>query len=485
SNAWVDHFVKEPTEAAAVRARFATTLATGKSYNGLREIVLASGETRWFAYAADPILDRDGKVVAIVGSTQDVTEEHAVQTALALSEERFRMITENMQDIVTLHDPSGRLTYASPSLQRQLGHGFDISTQRMPDNYVHPDDLNRVKRTISQFMADTRPCTTIEYRLRKRDGEYAWLETHCTRVTRGDQTLSHFQALTHDVTDRKAAELALAKRTDELSVTNTLLVEASTRRQELERRVLLSIENALHQVGLELHDDLGQQLTGISLLAKTLENKLTSFPPHAERSTARDAARIAELVNRAINHTRMISHGLSPYLSGEFGLAVALTQLAGDIDSLGVVACVARIDGRVKVSDEIAARSLFRIAQEAANNSLKHSGATLIQISLKTVGDYLQLTIGDDGTRRELPPDQTDIQVRGCKGCKGGKGSNGNEAPHSIRHRCQSIGARVAYRYFAGAGTFVCIRWQQPATGRQGDSQPATISNLADAATQF
>ncbi len=467
ADAWVEYFVKDPADAARVRTRFQHALETGESYSGIREFELANGIRRWFSYAADPIRGPDGKVVSVVGATRDVTEEYTAQISLAISEERYRMISENMQDIVTLHEPSGKLIYGSPSLKRQLGYTLEAAANRLPYEYVHPDDLTDVKLAIAKFICDALPSTKIEYRLRKHDGEYAWLETYFTRVVDDDQTLSHFQGLTRDIDERKTAELALANRTGELSATNALLVLEGARRQELERRVLLSIENALNQVGLELHDDLGQQLTGISLLAKTLENKLTSSPPHGERSAARDAARISELVNRAINHTRMISHGLSPYIGGEFGLAIALAQLANDIDSLGIVACVARVDKQVQVADEVAARSLFRIAQEATNNSLKHSGATLIQISLKVTGHNLQLTVGDDGSINS--PDQNESR---------GGGSN---ALHSIRHRCRSIGARVTYRHFARVGTFVCVRWPLSASTRQEENRYTVGHNSVNA----
>jgi signal transduction histidine kinase len=338
----------------------------------------------------------------------------------------------------------------------------------MPYEYLHPDDVPVAKRAVEALQQNRVPSTKIEYRIRKRGGEYAWVETNFVRVVKSDQTLSHFQAVTRDISDRKNAEQALAKRTEELSVTNKLLVDEAARRQALERRVLLSIESALGQVGLELHDDLGQQLTGISLLVKTLEHKLTSYPPHAERSTAREAARISELVNRAINHTRMISHGLSPYIGGESGLAAALLQLANDIDSLGVVSCVAEVDASVEVNDEVAARSLYRIAQEATNNALKHSGASLVRISLKMAGPDLQLTIGDDGlsdiSALEHGPHTGQIMP----------------SLYSIRHRAQAIGARVAFRHFAGKGTFVCIRWQ--VAERPPRAAPARLTSVSRAA---
>ncbi len=447
---WIARFVPDTDKAEAVKTIFEQALQDARSYSGIRSIILKDGSTRWLSFAADPVVAPDGSVVAIVGATRDITFEHMARTSLQASEERFRMISENMQDIVTLHDAEGRVLYATPSLSRVLGHHPSDNAYNSPFLYVHPDDASAVKASVARILAGDAPIEKLELQLRKRGGEYAWVEASFVRVLNEDGSLRHIQAITRDVSERKRAEADLAERTAELANTNRLLVEEAARRQALERRVMLSIEGALSQVGLELHDDLGQQLTGISLLVKTMESKLTSSPPQHERSTAREAARIAELVNRAINHTRMISHGLSPYMVGDLGLTSALAQLANDIDGLGVIACVAEIDPRIRIHDEVASRSLFRIAQEATNNALKHSGAGLVRISLKLAGRDLQLTIADDGSGVDSPA--TSRKSLGVL----------STGLHSIKHRVQLIGARMKIRP-SGKGMTVIVRWQYPA----------------------
>lgn len=106
-------------------------------------------------------------------------------------------------------------------------------------------------------------------------------------------------------------------------------------------------------------------------MTKTLSQKLVD-KNLAEASLAQH---ISELVNRTIGHTRMIAHGLSPYIWGTDGLVAALKQLANDVNSLDAVKCDKRIPTAVTISDEIVALMLYRIAQEAVNNALKHSKA--------------------------------------------------------------------------------------------------------------
>ena len=449
ANEWIERFVTDPDEARLAEGRFQRAVKSAESYSGIQQITLKDGSTRWVSFAADPVVAPDGSVVAIVGATRDITFEHMAQRSLQASEERFRMISENMQDIVTLHDAEGRVLYATPSLSRVLGYHASDNAYQSPFLYVHPDNESSVQASVARILAGEVANEKLELQLRKRGGDYAWVEASFVRVLGEDGRLRHIQAVTRDISERKRAEVELAGRTAELAHTNRLLIKEATRRRALERRLMLSIEAALSQVGLELHDDLGQLLTGISLLVKTMESKLTSAPPQHERSTAREAALIAELVNRAINHTRMISHGLSPYMAGDLGLTSAVAQLANDIDSLGVVACVAEIDPRVRIQDEATSRSLFRIAQEATNNALKHSGAELVRISLKLAGSELQLTIADDGSG---------TRVRGINRTSAGAPSTGL---HSIKHRVQSIGARMNIRP-SSKGTTVMVRWPYP-----------------------
>ncbi|MEQ1516485.1 MAG: ATP-binding protein [Usitatibacteraceae bacterium] len=211
-------------------------------------------------------------------------------------------------------------------------------------------------------------------------------------------------------------------------------------RQELERNILITIEKELEQLGLEVHDELGQNLTGIALLTKTLCQKL------AEKNIgeASLAIRISDLVNRAIGHTRMIAHGLSPYIWGDDGLVAALKQLANDVNSLGTVKCETRIPNAVGISDEVVALTLYRVAQEAVNNALKHSRAGKIRISLAQTTRGIEMAVSDDGVGDKIQ--------RGAVGDQ--------HSLHSIRHRCHAIDAKLTIGNGARGGTIVRVLWR-------------------------
>lgn len=391
-----------------------------------------------------PIFDAHGQFSGYRGIGRDVTRVKMAEQRLADSEERYRLMAENMRDIVSLHAAGGRVTYLSPSFSAVTGHSAPATLGLAPRHLIHAEDFRRAAGCFARVRDGVEATTTVNCRLRHRDGRYIWMECHVSRVNGESGALRHLQIVSRDVTRRREAESELEKTSMELRHTNQQLEREAHERQTLERNILLTIEMELAQVGLELHDELGQDLTGISLLSKSLEHRLQESAHEA----APDAARISALVNRTIGHTRMISHGLSPYIWGADGLISALAQLASDIENLRVVACRTKLDQQVVIADEVVARSLYRIAQEATNNALKHSHAKAITLSLSRVrrdegGDGVILRIDDDGSAQfpAAAPDEHSSRF------------------HSIRHRCRVIGANLLIRHGRLGGTRVRVEW--------------------------
>jgi PAS domain S-box-containing protein len=108
---------------------------------------------------------------------RDITERKRVEEDLRASEVRFRALIQNSSDIIRILDRQGRITYESPSAERILGfpHGFLIGKDAM--NFIHPDDVNRVKKDFGEVISRTNPGTPVEFRIRKADGEYLWVDS--------------------------------------------------------------------------------------------------------------------------------------------------------------------------------------------------------------------------------------------------------------------------------------------------------------------
>lgn len=177
------------------------------------------------------------------------------------------------------------------------------------------------------------------------------------------------------------------------------LREEMEKRERLEKEVAEVTERERRRIGHELHDSLGQHLTATSLALQVLRGKLETEP--SPRSNDLDQA--VELVEQGIDLTRKIAKGLFPLeLEGE-GLAAALLELSRVTAQNHHVACELKCDSSVRLSDSTVATHLYRIAQEAVINAIKHGHVNRIVIELSRRDANLTLSIKDDGIGLAAP----------------------------------------------------------------------------------
>jgi signal transduction histidine kinase len=173
-----------------------------------------------------------------------------------------------------------------------------------------------------------------------------------------------------------------------------------TERQRLERAILEVSAREQRRIGEDLHDGLGQHLTGIAFMSKVLEGKLCE----SSLLEAADAAKIVKLVNEAINKTRELSRGLLPVVSDAHGLMSALTRYAEQTEDLFGITCRFQCNTPVLVYDVNVATHLYHIAREAVNNAIKHGNPARVVIRLFEENEEGTLCIDDDGQGFEEVP---------------------------------------------------------------------------------
>lgn len=211
----------------------------------------------------------------------------------------------------------------------------------------------------------------------------------------------------------------------------------ASRLRHLERQIMETSEREREHIGHELHDGLGQQLTGIAFLSKALSQKLAA----KNLNEAADGAQIVTLINQAISETRQLARGLQPVEIEEHGLMSALEDLARNIEKMYSINCKLIAGTPVALQDNAAANHLYRIAQEASNNAVKHGHATHISIELSAPGGRIQLCIRDDGTgfKPEMSATETGMGLQ------------------IMRYRANMIGARLDIESTPGNGTQVTV----------------------------
>lgn len=166
-----------------------------------------------------------------------------------------------------------------------------------------------------------------------------------------------------------------------------------TQQKLLQREVLEIAAREQRRIGQDLHDGAGQELTGLAMLSTQLCEDLKA----ANLPQAAAAAKIIDGLEEALDHVRALSKGLVPVEVDAEGLMAALADLAARTDELGGVVCEFHCDKPVSISDNQTATQLYRLAQEAVTNALKHARAGKIVISLEARKDLTILSIADDG----------------------------------------------------------------------------------------
>ena len=169
---------------------------------------------------------------------------------------------------------------------------------------------------------------------------------------------------------------------------------AETDDLETLERDLKTIEREKERLSHELHDGLGQHLTGIAFLAKALANRLGD----RDAPETVDAQQIAALTNQAISNTRALARGLRPVGPEDNAFAVAVSALARDVSTIYGIQCTFNADGTIPVASRMVAHHLFRIAQEAVHNAVKHGAGGKIFVDLREEDATIILTVSNRGT---------------------------------------------------------------------------------------
>lgn len=177
------------------------------------------------------------------------------------------------------------------------------------------------------------------------------------------------------------------------------VVRDVTDRETLEKEVAESSNRVQTRIGQDIHDGLGQHLTGITFLSRALEKNLAA----KKMPEAAEAAEISKLVIEALSQTRNLARGLFPVEVESTRLCQSLRELANTAEQLFHIACAVECDNNLIVDNKNASTHLFRLAQEAINNAVKHGKAHRVGILLGTAGDKAVLRITDDGVG--FPPE--------------------------------------------------------------------------------
>lgn len=199
------------------------------------------------------------------------------------------------------------------------------------------------------------------------------------------------------------------------------VLAAAVERRQLEEELLAAAGREQRRIGQDLHDGLCQHLAGIEFRTEALARDLADVPVARE-----EAEKIGALIRDGTRQARMLARGLAPVELEKNGLMSALAELAASSADLYRIECRFTCDRPVLVTDDTTATHLYRIAQEAISNAVRHGHAKTITMELRHVGNEAVLTITNDGAALPEEP-----------------GRSGGMGLRTMRYRAEMIGATV------------------------------------------
>ena len=362
---------------ASLHARALQTLhrvlANGQVDGYATELEGIDGQARHFDVRVSPIRS-DQKVVALALVTTETTEQLRAERAIAT---QARMI-ESMLEGVAVINEQGVIEITNPAFDTLFG-------------YRRGELIGRNMSALAGW-----PFEQPErwQPLPPKEGRSIQVE---------------FDGRRSDATHFAAA--GVLSRFEVVGRNHSLLVlQDVSERKQLERAILEAVSREQYRIGNDLHDGLGQELTGIALMLRGLAGRVTSEYP----SILPEIEGITRLVNSSIESTRALARGLSPVNLERGGLSDALDGLAMHASELyGVtVTCTHRVKTIRPLSTELS-NHLYRIAQEAVRNAVRHGQARSIRLHLHGARAKVRLTVTDDGVG--MPSDAVDAPGMGLK----------------------------------------------------------------------
>lgn len=308
------------------------------------------------------------------------------------NEYRLLAILDNAAEAIVCVDSNGCILDFNRAAERMFGYQANQVAGQDINTLIVMAENERAADFLDEFLRQPRPRVpwrNLE-RMGKRNGSLFPVELAIGEI----DSLGQFSFIIRDLSEYKRLEQQV--------------IDASTLEQE--------------SIGHEIHDGLGQQLTALDLLATSLARKL-------ERSGSPDASTAAVLAHHAreaLAEARSIARGLAPVEIDPDGLSTALNALAESNRAATAINCQASIRSPVSIPDSRIATHLYRIAQEAVTNAIRHSGARNIELSLKQKNGLTSLCVQDDGGG--LPANASQ---------QGGLGL------HIMRYRANLIGAQL------------------------------------------
>jgi PAS domain S-box-containing protein len=405
---WTVHL--HPEDRDRVRQNlYKTVLSRQSNYRDEFRILRRDGSILWIESSASVSRDPDGRATRIFGVNIDITTRREAEERVRASAQQLRLVTDAMPALISYVDCNERFRFANQAYHTWFDQNPEKVIGKRVKDFFGPTVYAVIKRYVREALEgnDVSFESAIQYKV----GPPRFVHICYTPDIDTDGSVKGYFALTTDLSDLKRSqeelqrahdllEVRVAERTRELAESNRALIEeakartaAEEQRIHLLHRLVGSQEMERRRIARDIHDQLGQRLTGLRLKLESLRSILGDDGEVVDR-----VRRLQEISEKLDGEVSFLAWELRPTALDDLGLAEALhtfakewsrhTDIAADFQAIKV--------GRERFDLDVETH-LYRIAQEALNNISKHAGAENVTVILEKREEELILIIEDDG----------------------------------------------------------------------------------------
>lgn len=354
-------------------------------------------------------LELDGRRVWLT-VLQDVTEQLAMQAALRNSEQRLRVIAEVTTDVIWDFDLITRTTTYTQGIHTIFGHELDqISAFDWWVSHIHPEERGTVMADFNRAIEETDVHWSAQYRFRRSDGQYA-----------------HVFDRAHILRDEEGRAVRMIGAMVDIS--------RQVEIKEVERQATMEERRRLAR---DLHDAVTQSLYSLTLMAEAARRRAQLGD---EKATQEYIVRLGELAQQSLKEMRLLVYKLQPAALEKGGLVGALQTRLDAVERRSGIRARLLTEGDYELPPEIQAQ-IYRAAEEALNNALKHAAASAIRVRIRSSANSVVLEVSDNG--KGFDPLQA--------------AASGGLGLISIRERLENLGGRFELDTAPGKGTTIRI----------------------------
>ena len=339
-------------------------------------LYLSNGVKKTVRTICQPILGENGKVLRLEGSTQDITELKKAKIKIEKTEEMYRLLAENSNDLICLQEPNSSFKYISPSVENLLGYNQSDFIGKEVFSIVHPEEIEELKETMYQKKDKITFTKPYDIRIRHKKGHYVWFEFLTSPVYKGDE-ISYFVTSARDISLWVSAKQEIDEYQSSL--------------QKLTTEMTLLEENQKKEIASNIHDHLSQSLVISKMKINELKKKSEL------RWIDEDLKFIEKHISEVLENSRKITYELSPPVLYQLGIIDALNWLIENVETTHKINCKVNSNVSNINLNDVKSIIVYRCIQELIKNVIKYADASLLTLDLNSNENGINILLVDNG----------------------------------------------------------------------------------------